>query len=128
MTSTLHPSCCPLRVEANLVIAADGRSSTVRALAGLQVEDRGAPMDVLWMRLPRYPEDPEPQLGNFQAGSIFVMLPRDGYYQCGYVVAKGGIETIRERGLGAFREAVAEAAPLLRDRWGRWRAGTMSSC
>ena len=106
----------PLHVEADLVIGADGRGSIVRERAGLEVEDRGAPMDVLWMRLPRFPDDPEPPLGSFRAGHIFIMLPRDDYYQCGYVVAKGDTEALRARGLDAFRDAVAEAAPLLRDR------------
>lgn len=106
----------PLEVRADVVIGADGRRSTVREQAGLEVEDRGAPMDVLWMRLPREPADPEPTLGSFRAGHIFIMLPRGDYYQCGYVVPKGGFDAIRARGLEAFRTSVGHAAPLLAPR------------
>ena len=106
----------PLRVEADLVVGADGRTSTVRDLAGFRADDLGAPMDVLWMRLPRHADDPEAPLGAFNAGSIFVMLPRTGYYQCGYVIPKGEADAVRARGLDAFRQSVARAAPVLADR------------
>ena len=42
-----------LQVRADLVVGADGRSSTVRAKAGLEVLESGVPIDVLWLRLPR---------------------------------------------------------------------------
>ena len=48
----------PLEVRADLVVAADGRSSVLRERAGLSVEDLGAPMDVFWFRLSRRPPDP----------------------------------------------------------------------
>ena len=43
-----------LEIRAALVVGCDGRHSTVRDKAGLQVEDVGAPMDVLWFRLSRH--------------------------------------------------------------------------
>ena len=106
----------PLRLRAGLVVGADGRGSGVRGWAGLSVDDLGAPMDVFWMRLPREPDDADPPLGRFDAGHIVVMLPRDSYYQCAYVIPKGAAEAIRAAGIEAFRQRVAEAAPVLRDR------------
>src|SRR5262249_21752033 len=70
----------------------------------------------LWMRLPRRPGDPAFPLGRFDRGQVFVMLDRGDYWQCAYVIPKGGFEEIRRRGLDAFRNAVAEIAPFLRDR------------
>lgn len=107
----------PLEVRARLVIAADGRRSLLRDAAALPVENLGAPMDVLWMRLSRKPtDDPEAPLGRASAGRLFVTIPREGYYQCGYVAAKGGFEALKEAGIEAFRRQVADAAPALADR------------
>jgi len=105
-----------LRVKADLVVAADGRHSTLRERAGLDVLDIGAPMDVLWMRLSRRSEDPGQTLGRIDTGRILVMLNRGDYWQCAFVIPKGGIDEIRARGLPALREAVAGLAPHLRDR------------
>lgn len=107
----------PLEVRARLVMAADGRGSVVRERAGLEVEDLGAPMDVLWMRLSRRPGDPpEMPLGRISKGRMFIAIPREGYYQCGYVATKGGFEAIRAAGIEAFRREVAVAGPALADR------------
>ncbi len=78
----------PLEIRADLTVGADGRHSTVRKQAGLEVIDLGAPIDVLWMRIPRDKTDPEQTLGRFQAGKILVMLNRGDYWQCAYVIAK----------------------------------------
>jgi 2-polyprenyl-6-methoxyphenol hydroxylase-like FAD-dependent oxidoreductase len=107
-----------LEVHADLVIGADGRHSTVRAKAGLEVLDLGAPMDVLWMRLSRRPGDPGQTLGRFDAGRIFVMLNRDDYWQCAFVIPKGGYDELRRRGLASFVEEIVQLAPYLRDRTG----------
>lgn len=107
----------PVEVRARLVIAADGRSSLIRDQARLTVQDLGAPMDVLWMRLSRRPEDPsELPLGRISQGRMFVMIPREGYFQCGYVAAKGAFEGIRAKGIEAFRRDVALAGPAIADR------------
>jgi 2-polyprenyl-6-methoxyphenol hydroxylase-like FAD-dependent oxidoreductase len=106
----------PLEVRARLVIGADGRSSAVRAHAGLRVEEFGAPMDVLWFGLSRRATDPETSMGRFDAGRIFIALNRGDYWQCGFVIAKGSAEQIRARGLPAFRAAVAKLAPFAADR------------
>ena len=100
----------PMQVRADLVVAADGRGSVVRERAGLQVEELGAPMDVLWFRISRAPGDPAGPMGRFEAGKIFIMINRGGHWQCGYVIPKDQFEAIRRRGLGIFRGEVAQLA------------------
>jgi 2-polyprenyl-6-methoxyphenol hydroxylase-like FAD-dependent oxidoreductase len=107
-----------IRVRADLVVAAGGRHSTVRERAALDVLDLGAPMDILWMRLPRRSDDPGQTLGRIDIGRILVMLNREDYWQCAYVIPKGGFDEIRARGLPALREEIAGLAPYLRDRVG----------
>jgi 2-polyprenyl-6-methoxyphenol hydroxylase-like FAD-dependent oxidoreductase len=106
----------PLEVRAPLVVAADGRHSTVRRCAGLKSDDFGAPMDVLWMRLSRHPDDRSLPLGRFNRGRVFIMLNRGEYWQCGYLIPKGTIDEIRQRGLPALRQGIAEIAPFLSER------------
>jgi 2-polyprenyl-6-methoxyphenol hydroxylase-like FAD-dependent oxidoreductase len=101
----------PLTIRADLVVAADGRSSTVREKAGLPVEELGAPMDVLWFRLSRPSDDPGQTMGRFDIGRIFISLNRGTYWQCGYVIPKGKFDEIRRAGLPAFREGVARLLP-----------------
>jgi 2-polyprenyl-6-methoxyphenol hydroxylase-like FAD-dependent oxidoreductase len=111
----------PLEVLADLTVGADGRHSTVREQAGLQVQTLGAPIDLLWMRLSRRPDDPDQPLGRFDRGRVFVMLFRGEYWQCGFVIPKGGYDVIKERGLDSFREDIATVAPFMRDRIGELR-------
>jgi 2-polyprenyl-6-methoxyphenol hydroxylase-like FAD-dependent oxidoreductase len=100
------------------VIGADGRQSTVRARAGLAVEELGAPIDVLWFRLTRRPDDPDETLGRFDAGHIFIMINRGEHWQCAFVIPKGTIERLKAAGLSAFRASVAGLAPSVGDRVG----------
>jgi 2-polyprenyl-6-methoxyphenol hydroxylase-like FAD-dependent oxidoreductase len=105
-----------LQVMADLVIGADGRRSAVRSSAGLVVRDLGAPIDVLWMRLPRMPGDPSTTGGRITNGIFLAMIDRRTYWQCAYVIPKGGIEAVRSQGLEAFRADVVKVAPLFADR------------
>jgi 2-polyprenyl-6-methoxyphenol hydroxylase-like FAD-dependent oxidoreductase len=104
-----------LEIRADLVVGADGRHSIVRERAGLQIEELGAPIDVLWFRLSRKPDDPGQALGRFVAGKIMVMLNRDTYWQCGFVIPKGAFEEIKHRGIKAFRKDITTIAPFLSD-------------
>jgi len=107
-----------LEVACALVLGCDGRHSTVRREAGLQVQDLGAPMDVLWFRLSRKPTDPDETVGSFGAGHILVGINRGDYWQCGFVIAKGTLEAVKAQGLDTIRAAIAQLAPFLADRTG----------
>lgn len=105
-----------LEVRASLVVGADGRHSKLRDLAGLEVEDLGAPMDVLWLRLSKRSGDGSQTLGRIQAGRLFVMLDRGDYWQCAYAIPKGGFEALRAQGIEAFRKEIVALNPALADR------------
>ena len=111
----------PIEIRADLVVGADGRHSIVRERAGLEIENLGAPMDVLWFRLSRRPDDSGQTLGRIVNGKIMVMLNREDYYQCGFVIRKGGIEKVKQRGLESFRQEIVSMAPFLSDRVGELR-------
>jgi 2-polyprenyl-6-methoxyphenol hydroxylase-like FAD-dependent oxidoreductase len=107
----------PIDIHAHLVVGADGRSSTVRSLARMRVEDLGAPIDVLWMRLPKLPEDSaEAALGNIRNGHVFVILDRGDYWQCAFVIAKGGYEDLRRSSVDDFRAQLVSIVPWLGSR------------
>jgi len=105
-----------LSVRATLVVGADGRSSVVRERAGFKVDDLGAPMDVLWMRLSRRESDGSGAFGRIAAGKTMVMLDRGDYWQCAYVIPKGAAEEINAKGIEAFRQAIVSVAPQMHGR------------
>ena len=105
-----------LEVRADLVIGADGRHSIVHTRAGLELREFGVPIDVLWMRIPKKEGDPKQTLGFFQHGKLLVLLDRDDYWQCGFVIPKGGFDEIKARGLTQFQNDIASFAGFLRDR------------
>ena len=88
----------PLEIRAGLTIGADGRHSLVRQRAGLDVINLGAPMDVMWMRISRRPSDPVQTFGHVDRGKILVLLNREDYWQCAFVIAKGTAENSDEEG------------------------------
>ena len=106
----------PLEVRADLVVGCDGRASTVRAASGLLVQDLGSPIDVLWFRLSKKAGDPEQVLGRLGADTMIVTIDRNDYWQCAYVIGKGGIGRVHAEGLEAFKAAVAAGARFLSDR------------
>ena len=106
-----------LEVRASLIIGADGRNSVVRRKANLKVIDIGAPMDVMWMRLSRHEADRTVSaFGHVDKGRILVLINRDKYWQCAFVIPKGEAENIKKRGLEALRQEIAGLEPFLSDR------------
>jgi 2-polyprenyl-6-methoxyphenol hydroxylase-like FAD-dependent oxidoreductase len=105
-----------MEIRASLIVGADGRHSIVRERAGLQVMDLGAPMDVFWMRISRRPTDPGQSLGHVEPGKMFVMINREDYWQCAFLIPKGAADEVRQRGIERFRESVATMEPFFGDR------------
>ncbi|MGE3910035.1 MAG: FAD-dependent oxidoreductase [Chloroflexota bacterium] len=103
-------------LRAPLTIAADGRFSRIRRLAGFELESSAPPMDVIWFRLPRRPDEPDDARGKIGKGHLMVILNRGDEWQIAYVIPKGGYQEIRKAGLPAFRQAIAELAPTFADR------------
>ena len=111
-----------LTIYADLVVGADGRHSITRGKAGLVSEDYGAPMDVLWFRVTRRDSDPSDAFGHVEAGKMLVMLDRGDYWQCAYVIPKGGIDRVKANGIEAFCNRVVALSPFLADRIGELRS------
>lgn len=99
-------------LRAQLTIAADGRDSGVRTILPLQ--SLGAPIDVFWVPVPKT------KAGNALRGAVrgyrlIVMIDRGDYWQCAFVIAKGGAEKVQARGIEAFRADLRTVAPDLPD-------------
>lgn len=103
-------------VRAHLTVGADGRFSRTRQLAGMQPIKTAPPMDILWFRLPRRPEEPEDGMGRFGRGRLVVLTNRFEYWQVGYLIPKGNYQQLHAAGIEAFRQSVAEVMPELADR------------
>jgi 2-polyprenyl-6-methoxyphenol hydroxylase-like FAD-dependent oxidoreductase len=111
-----------LTVRADLVVGCDGRHSTLREKARLQTDDYGVPMDVLWFRVTRRDSDGVDVFGHIEAGVLLVMLDRGDYWQCAFVIPKGGIDRVKASGIERFRARVATLSPFLADRVGELRS------
>jgi 2-polyprenyl-6-methoxyphenol hydroxylase-like FAD-dependent oxidoreductase len=105
-----------VQVRADLVVACDGRHSVMRTSAGLQVVEHGVPIDVLWFRISRSPDDPAQVLGNVNYGKALILINRSDYFQAGLIIAKGTFDEIKARGLEVFRNGLRQIAPYLGDR------------
>jgi 2-polyprenyl-6-methoxyphenol hydroxylase-like FAD-dependent oxidoreductase len=103
----------PVEIRADLTIGCDGRHSIVRERAGLEVEEIGAPMDVLWFRVSKG-EESESVFARVEVGKMMVTFDRSDYWQCAYVIAKGQYDAVKARGLDAFRDDVVSMAPILK--------------
>ncbi|MFT3922134.1 MAG: FAD-dependent oxidoreductase [Myxococcales bacterium] len=106
----------PEEVRADLVVGADGRHSIVRDQANLDVEDIGAPMDVLWFRLSKRENDARDTLAHIGQGHILITIERENYWQCGYVIPKGGYAELHQLGIDLLRQQLVAVAPFLRTR------------
>jgi 2-polyprenyl-6-methoxyphenol hydroxylase-like FAD-dependent oxidoreductase len=105
-----------VEIHADLVVGADGRHSQVRSAAALEVVDLGAPIDVLWFRVSKRPDDSEATMGRFDRGRIVVMLNRGDYWQCALVIGKGSLESLRAQGLEALRKRIGVSLPFEAER------------
>jgi 2-polyprenyl-6-methoxyphenol hydroxylase-like FAD-dependent oxidoreductase len=104
-----------LEIRADLVVGTDGRKSIIREKAGLKVQDFGVPIDVLWMRIPKDPALGEQSLGYFKSGQFMVLIDRQDYFQCGYIIPKGQFEPLKQRGIAALQADILSLAPFVGD-------------
>jgi 2-polyprenyl-6-methoxyphenol hydroxylase-like FAD-dependent oxidoreductase len=111
---TANTSDGPVEIRADLTIGCDGRHSMVRQRANLEVEEIGAPMDVLWFRAGKGADESESVFARVEAGKMMVTFDRGDYWQCAYVIAKGQYEAVKARGLDAFRDDVIGMVPILK--------------
>lgn len=105
-----------LEIRSTLTVAADGRDSALRAAAGFTPVPVGAPMDVLWLRLSKLPADPHETFGYIRDGRIIALIDRGGYWQCAYVIPKGGLEQLRGQGIDELHRSIARTVPFLAER------------
>ena len=103
-------------MRAELTVACDGRSSTVRSAMGLTPRSFGAPMDVWWFRLPRRADDPSGLAGVLRAGHATITIDRGDYYQIAYIIPKGTDAAMRAQGIEALQAALVSMVPWLADR------------
>jgi 2-polyprenyl-6-methoxyphenol hydroxylase-like FAD-dependent oxidoreductase len=101
-------------IAADLTIACDGRHSLVRERAGLDVEEIGAPMDVLWFRAGKRGDENENLFARVDPGKMMVTFDRGDYWQCAFVIPKGQYDAVKARGLPALLDDIARMAPILR--------------
>ena len=102
-----------LNIQAELVVGADGRHSTVQDAAGMKARDLGAPIDVFWFHLPQDDQGGDESLAYIRDNHMMVLLDRDSYWQCGYLLKKDAGEHVKKEGLPAFRDSIVELAPFL---------------
>jgi 2-polyprenyl-6-methoxyphenol hydroxylase-like FAD-dependent oxidoreductase len=105
-----------VEVHADLVIACDGRHSRMREAAGLEVLEYGVPVDVLWFRMSRHPDESDQVLGNVNFGKALILINRTDYFQAGLLIRKGSYDELQARGIEAFRSDVLRIAPFLGER------------
>jgi 2-polyprenyl-6-methoxyphenol hydroxylase-like FAD-dependent oxidoreductase len=106
----------PTEIHATLTVGCDGRHAISRDAAHLNVIEQGVPIDVLWMRIPRRPTDPENALGYINFGRALILINRNDYFQCAYIIAKDSFPKIQQQGLAAFHASISQLAPFLGDR------------
>ncbi len=105
-----------VEVRADLVVGCDGRHSVTRRAAGLNVIEHGVPIDVLWFRISRNAGDPAHVLGNVNYGKALILIDRSDYFQAGLIIPKGSFDSVKERGIDAFRAGIRQVVPWLGER------------
>jgi len=119
----------PIEIHAPLTVGCDGRHATTVAAAHFDVIERGVPIDVLWFRLSRRPNDPQNALGYFNHGHAAVLIDRHDYFQTAFLIRKGDFAAIQSAGLEDFKKCLADLVPFLAvpDDSGRTRIDELTS-
>lgn len=114
-------------LRALLTVGADGRFSQVRRQSRLQAKTTASAIDVLWLRLPRLPTDPEGILGRVGHGTILLLADRGQLWQLGMIIPKGSFPALRDAGLDSLHHTIVELVPWLTDRVGHLQAWSQVS-
>ena len=105
------------QIEADLVVACDGRHSRMRQAAALPLKDLGVPIDVLWFRLSKTQNDPlKAVMANINYGKMLILLDRQDYFQAGLIIRKGSFAELQQQGIEQFRHSLQQVAPQLGER------------
>jgi 2-polyprenyl-6-methoxyphenol hydroxylase-like FAD-dependent oxidoreductase len=105
-----------VEIRADLVTGCDGRHAMTTEAAGLDVQEFGVPIDVLWFRISRKSGDPDQVLGNVNYGKMLILINRGDYFQGGLIIRKGSFDDIQQDGLEVFQRLIRRIAPYLGDR------------
>ncbi len=108
----------PVEIPATLTVGCDGRHAISREAARLPLINEGVPIDVLWLRIDRQPQDPENALGYINYGRLIVLINRNDYFQIAYIIAKGTFPQIQQAGIPAFQQSIERIVPFLAGRAG----------
>jgi 2-polyprenyl-6-methoxyphenol hydroxylase-like FAD-dependent oxidoreductase len=104
-------------VRSQLTVGADGRFSQIRKLAGMELKKTAAPMDLLWFRLPRHPEESEGLRVRYGSKRVLVTYnTSDQNWQIACVIPKGSHRQIQTAGIEALRQSIVEVVPEFGDR------------
>ncbi|APA98142.1 3-(3-hydroxy-phenyl)propanoic acid hydroxylase [Nocardia seriolae] len=104
-------------IRADLTVACDGRSSVLRAAAGLAVRSWATPLDAWWLRIPRHDTDPAGLIPLVSSKRVAVMFDRGDYWQSATLIGKGSDAELRARQpVEVIMRDLAEVAPWLADR------------
>ncbi|QGM30015.1 NAD(P)-binding protein [Bacillus sp. N3536] len=105
-----------ITIDCQLIIGADGRNSTVRKKAEIEVNKRKHGYDLLWARIPS-PEGWEPSIKmaliNNKQLSLFTQT--NDFIQVGWNIEEGSFSTLRKEPFTAFIQQLVEAFPDLNE-------------
>jgi len=110
-----------VQIHADLVVGCDGRHAATRRAGNLELIELGVPIDALWFRISRKPDDPEQVLGIVNYGKGLILINRNDYFQAGLIIRKGSFEEIKQQGMEVLRDSVRRLAPYLDGRVGELR-------
>jgi 2-polyprenyl-6-methoxyphenol hydroxylase-like FAD-dependent oxidoreductase len=104
-------------VRAQLTVGADGRFSQVRKLADIEPVSVSGTIEVIWLRLPRRPDDRHDE-ASLRVGDrhVAAILGRTNEWQVGCVLNKGGYQRLKHDGIESLRRSIATSVPWLADR------------
>jgi 2-polyprenyl-6-methoxyphenol hydroxylase-like FAD-dependent oxidoreductase len=111
-------------LRTQLTVACDGRSSRIRKLGEFESIKTSPPMDILWFRIPRLPDDPAGVLAHFGQGHALILLDRLTDWQCAFLILKGSYSQIRAAGIDSLRRSIAGLLTEFPDRLDQLRDWT----